>query len=142
MDMTQQEFIELTGLTLDAEQYQCIEEIYMTVDEDKQYFCELLKVMYKADRCTIEFMLQLGRKMIDGRRKAQQEKKKLKAEMDDVKEFLYDQFENPDEYEIKGKCKELFGRGNFLAKCIEDGKELSSGDVDFVSEVLREKDNK
>lgn len=141
--MTQKEFEEMTGFDfqLDAEQYRCIEEVYMTVDDDKLYFCELLKVMYEADRCTMEFMLSLGRKMIEQKKKLLKEIHRMKSEMDDIEEFLYEQVGDPDEYAIKDKCMALYGKGEFLAKCIEDDKDLSCSDVDFIADLLRSKDN-
>lgn len=147
--MTREEFEVLTGFDfqLDAEQYRCIEEVYMTVDDDKEYFCELLKVMYKADRCTMEFMLELGRKMIAEKKKLQQkfdeQKKELadrlikaQTERDEVYDFLYEQSDDPDRIQIRDKCKEIAGKEHFYARCMEDGRDLDSYEVDEVVEAL------
>lgn len=137
--MTQREFQELTDFQLDAEQYQCIEKVYMTVDDDKQYLCAPLKeiVAGPSGTAAMEFMLQLGRKMIEDEKKKLAEIKKWRTERDDLAEFLFDQFECPDETEIKDKCKRVFGVNEFYAKSLREGKELSGDDLDDIADMLR-----
>lgn len=73
-DMTKEEFGKRTGFGLDDEQMQLMHEVYMmTTDQDWNYFCALMKTMYEADRCCIEFMLDMGRNLQKKRKNAEKD---------------------------------------------------------------------
>ena len=72
--MTKEEFGKRTGIGLDDEQMQLMHEVYMmTTDQDWNYFCALMKTMYEADRCCIEFMLDMGRNLQKKRKNAEKD---------------------------------------------------------------------
>ena len=136
--MTAKEFTEMTGIGLDDEQMWCIHEVYMAGEQDKDYFCALVKTMYKADRCCIEYLLDLGRRLIQRRKAEAGRIKELEETVTDLQEFIYGQSDDPDVDVIRDKAIGIFGKNEFYARCLDNGRELGSEDMAYIAKVLRE----
>lgn len=135
--MTLKEFTDRTGIELDDEQMGCIHEVYVSTNDDKDYFCALLKAMFKADRCCIEYMLTLGRSLKNERKLAAEALKASKRNTANLKDFLYSQIENPAKSEIRNKLKNFCGEIEYYATCIEKEIQLTQDELMRVAEIIR-----
>lgn len=138
--MTAQEFTSRTGIELTNEQMNAIHEVYMTTNDDKDYFCAIIKSQYEADRCNLEYMLDLGRHLADERKKREESKKALEDKFKALQEWIYSQTLSYD-IEILGnlkqKCKQMFGEKEFYARFITDDGGLDSEDMAAIVSILR-----
>lgn len=138
--MTAQEFTSRTGIELTNEQMNAIHEVYMTTNDDKDYFCAIIKSQYEADRCNLEYMLDLGIRLAEERKQAENKRKELEARIKDLQEWMLRQTVNCD-YEVldnlKAKCQEIYGAKEFYARFIELDGELGSDDLTNIAALLR-----
>ena len=138
--MTAQEFTSRTGIELNEEQMNAIHEVYMTTNDDKDYFCAIIKSQYDADRCNLEYMLDLGRRLAEERKQAENKRNELEARIKDLQEWMLRQTVNCD-YEVldnlKAKCQEIYGAKEFYARFIELDGELGSDDLTNIAALLR-----
>ena len=138
--MTAQEFKDRTGIQLSDEQMWALHEVYMTGEQSKDYFCALIKSQYDADRCNLEYMLDLGRRLAEERKMAEAGKCNLSKKLLDLQEWMLKQTVNCD-YEVldnlKAKCQEIYGAKEFYARFIELDGELSSDDMTNIAALLR-----
>ena len=138
--MTAQEFKDRTGIQLSDEQMWALHEVYMTGEQSKDYFCALIKSQYDADRCNLEYMLDLGRRLAEERKQAENKRKELEARIKDLQEWMLRQTVNCD-YEVldnlKAKCKQIYGEKEFYARFIDLDGELGSDDLTNIAALLR-----
>lgn len=134
--MTKKEFETLSGIELDDEQYGCIETIYMMSAEDKQYFCALMKVMNKADHCTIEFMLQLGRTLQAGFKNRQNSEKQDMALHAEASELLIGKSRAYNDPDFRGMACKLIGEKEVIRKTMEMDMPLWDEDKSYINSLL------
>ena len=117
-----------------------IHEVYMTTNDDKDYFCSIIKSQYDADRCNLEYMLDLGRHLAYERAKREESQKALENKLEALQEWIYSQTLSYD-IEILGnlkqKCKQMFGEKEFYARFITDDGGLDSEDMAAIVSILR-----
>lgn len=128
--MTKQEFESMTGLQVTDEQMWKIHEVYMNMEGDKDFFCNMVKTMGQD---AVDFLCRLGERMMATRGHIEE----LQEENEDLTEFIYRQSTEPDEYEVKDKAIELLGRDEYYARLVEDDKELDRYAKDYISSKLR-----
>ena len=134
--MTRQEFEERTNLQVKEEDFDAINEVYMTTDHDKDQFCDVMKQTMR-NLGGFEYIRDLGIALAEQRRKSREQQDRLLAKVNELTDFIFEQSYDSDETELKKKAKELLGEREYLARCLENEVELCSEDIDAIKSILR-----
>ena len=122
--MTQQEFIERTGLNVNAETYASIETVYMNTDLDKDAFCKA----WKSNRSLLH---EVETKTILVRELYEQQQRMV--------DFLIIQAEKWSASDLREKAIQMIGGKEYLRIKLEKGYNFWEADKQMLSEILSEK---
>lgn len=151
--MTQKEFQDRTNIAVIEEMFWNLNEVYLTVAQDKNEFCDIVRVMHGANPACLDFLCHLGYKIRAEREETEARTKALlaqydertdalQAENDDMKEFIYSHSEYPTHMDMEEKAIQLLGKAEYCARCLEDGRDLPADGIKYVTELLRKEGRK
>lgn len=160
--MTRQEFIDRTGWQITEDEMAALHEVYTLGPGDKDTFCEMC---VKGGVSLVDYFVSLGKSIVAEMHSAmkeavapyedaqaryeaklaakEEETVTLNKELEELQRFIFktsitDEYEM--RYELKDKCKELFGEAEYYAMMLEEAGDLdsfSSEDFNNIAELLR-----
>lgn len=121
--MLQQEFEQLTGLKMKADDYSEVEEIYMNTELDKDQFCKLWIENPTA-------LKEIERKTVLVR--------ELYEERKSLVNFLIDQAEKWSASDLREKAISMIGGREYLRRKIDKGYNLWEADKELLLDILKD----
>ena len=125
--MTQQEFIDRTGITPTSQEFARIHSIYMSTPLDKDQFCKDWKK--HSESAIIE-----GQHVINVSKELQLEK--LTKERDELVNFLLREAQTFGDAALKRKAIEMVGHAEVIRRIFDLDLELWPGDKDYIANNL------
>lgn len=144
--MTQQEFQQLTGLQVEAQEYRRIEEVYMSTQEEKQEFCQMWKDATEASRKYMLKMAEIKNAQAESHRQYTEKQanahQQIIAEKDAKIEALLDAaFESTQSMsdpKLRKVCIEHMGKAEYLRRMLDKGYDFWEEDKQMLSDILQE----
>ena len=142
--MTQQEFETRTGLTLNSNEFNYVNRIYMAAGSlDKDSFCKEIKEDKKATLRTSDIVCTLVMEnenqaetiRLQGKQ-LQREQENFAAYNDDIADFLIRQAEKWSATDLREKAIKMLGIKEYLCRRIEFGFGLWEEDKKALTEIL------
>lgn len=131
--MTREEFQNLTGITVDLDEYEAIEQIYYAdANLPKEAFCKWFKTA--ADANGYSLIIATGNKLLTNER----DLREAKHEKDELAIFIATQAEESSSAALRKKAIELMGEREYITWKIENGKRLWQLDLNLIKELINQ----
>lgn len=133
--MTREEFQNLTGFTVNPDEYAAIEQLYyLDPNSDKQSFCKTYKNAVSAPNS-----YSLGKMLHDAGRKLltnERDLREAKHEIDELAFFMAEQAEKYSSAELREKAIELLGEKKYLCWKLNGKRTLWQADINLIKELI------
>lgn len=131
--MTREEFQNLTGITVDLDEYEAIEQIYYAdANLPKEAFCKWFKTA--ADANGYSLIIAAGNKLLTNER----DLREAKHERDELAIFIAEQAEESSSSVLRKKAIEMMGERQYISWKIENGKRLWKLDLELIKELINQ----
>lgn len=130
--MTQEEFQNLTGIKVDFDEFDAINQLYYAErNMSKEAFCEWFKqAASTANGYTI--LIAAGSELLQGERFRQA----VKHEKDELAFFIAEQSEKYSSAELREKAIELLGEKKYICWKLNGKRSLWQRDIDLIKKLI------
>lgn len=127
--MLQAEFKNLTGLDITPEEYQEVENVYMSSDYSKEYFCNMWKNASEEARC---WMIDMSRMII----RNQAHMMKMAKQQREIEDAMFESVQKFSDPDLRKVCIESMGKKNYIKKMINEERNLWEADRQMIVEMI------
>lgn len=141
--MTQKEFEGRTEITVEAEDFTAINNLYMNSDMDKDEFCEaFIKTGFDVSPVVRYLLMETGHNL--GALEAERDilKKAMRQRNDDLADFLIGKAHAYDDTDFRNQAVKLVGETEVVKRTIELGLPLWDEDRKHILSMIDEQDKK
>ena len=132
--MTREEFQNLTGIKVDFDEYEAIEQIYYTdASLPKEAFCEWFKQATTTAN-GYHNLIAAGMKLLTNER----DLREAKHEKDELAFFMAEQAEKYSSAELREKAIELLGEKKYICWKLNGKRNLWQLDIDLIKELINQ----